>query len=90
MSSPVKLHPVAPSTPESTRVPSYKFPALDRAEAFPVLTAAQIARIRESGRMRKVELGEILFEPGQSSAMTARTTWSSAKCCAPMNCRCGS
>jgi len=25
-----------------------------------------------------------------SSAMTARTTSSSAKCCAPMNCRCGS
>ena len=67
MSSSVTLHPVAPSTPESTLVPSYKFPAVDRAEAFPVLTAAQIARIRESGRIRKVELGEILFEPGQAN-----------------------
>ena len=67
MSSPVTLHPAAPSTPESTLVPSYKFPAVDQAEAFPVLTAAQIARIREAGRIRKVELGEILFEPGQTN-----------------------
>jgi thioredoxin reductase (NADPH) len=67
MSSSVTLHPVAPSTPEATRVPSYKFPAVDQAEAFPILTAAQIARIREAGRIRKVELGEILFEPGQTN-----------------------
>src|SRR5262252_4604293 len=67
MSSPVTFYPVALSTSESTRVPSYKFPAVDRAEAFPVLTAAQIARIREAGRIRKVELGEILFEPGQTN-----------------------
>ena len=67
MSSPVTLHPVAPSTPEATRVPAYKFPAVDQAEAFPVLTAAQIVRIREAGRIRKVELGEILFEPGQTN-----------------------
>ena len=66
MSSPVTIHPVAPSTPESTRVPSYKFPAVDQTEAFPVITAAQIGRIREAGRVRKVELGEILFEPGQT------------------------
>ena len=67
MSSPVTLHPMTPSTPDSTRFPAYKFPAVDRAEAFPVLTAAQIARFREAGRMRKVELGEILFEPGQTN-----------------------
>ena len=38
--------------------------ALDaRTQAFPVLTAQQIDRIRPSGRVRKVERGEILFEP---------------------------
>ena len=67
MSSSATLHPVTPSTPDSTRFPAYKFPAVDRAEAFPVLTAAQIARFREAGRMRKVELGEVVFEPGQTN-----------------------
>jgi len=39
--------------------------ALDaRTQAFPVLTAAQISRIRPWGRPRRVETGEILFEPG--------------------------
>jgi thioredoxin reductase (NADPH) len=66
MSSPVTLNPL-PSTPESSRLPSYKFPAVDHAEAFPILTAAQTARIREAGRVRKVEHGEILFEPGQTN-----------------------
>ncbi len=38
--------------------------ALDaRTQAFPVLTSAQIDRIRPSSRSRKVERGEILFEP---------------------------
>jgi thioredoxin reductase (NADPH) len=68
MSSPVTLYPVAPSAPESTGAPSYKFPTVDQTEAFPYLTAAQIARFREVGRARKVELGEILFEPGLTNA----------------------
>ena len=33
-------------------------------EAFPVLTPAQIARIRPHAVVRPVQLGEILFEPG--------------------------
>src|SRR4051795_9269451 len=38
--------------------------ALDpRTQAFPVLTPAQIDRIRPLGRTRKVERGEILFQP---------------------------
>jgi thioredoxin reductase (NADPH) len=38
--------------------------ALDpRTQAFPVLTAAQIARLRPGGKLRKVKPGEILFEP---------------------------
>ena len=35
-------------------------------EAFPVLTPAQIERIRPCGTSRKVQAGEILFEQGQS------------------------
>jgi len=39
--------------------------ALDpRTQAFPVLTAAQISRIRALSNMRRVGTGEILFEPG--------------------------
>jgi len=38
--------------------------ALDaRTQAFPVLTAAQIDRVRSCGRLRRVEPGEILFQP---------------------------
>jgi len=41
--------------------------ALDaRTQAFPVLTAAQISRIRTRGRVREVKPGEILFEPGDT------------------------
>jgi len=36
-------------------------------QRFPVLTAAQIARIRPNGQIRRVEKGEILFEPGDSN-----------------------
>jgi len=35
-----------------------------RGEAFPVLTAEQINRIRPLSRVRKVKAGEIVFEPG--------------------------
>ena len=42
--------------------------ALDaRTQAFPVLTAAQIDRIRPLGRLRKVQRGEILFEPNDTA-----------------------
>ena len=42
--------------------------ALDaRTQAFPVLTAAQIDRLRPSGRERTVERGEILFQPNDLS-----------------------
>lgn len=36
-----------------------------QAEAFPVLTPAQIARIRPYGNVRTVHAGEVLFEPGK-------------------------
>jgi len=42
--------------------------ALDaRTQAFPVLTEAQINRIRPSGKLREVKKDEILFEPGDVS-----------------------
>lgn len=42
--------------------------ALDpRAQAFPVISEAQINRIRPLSKLRHVEIGEILFEPGDMS-----------------------
>jgi thioredoxin reductase (NADPH) len=40
--------------------------AESRAQAFPVLTAEQISRIRSLGKVRNVKVGEILFEPGDT------------------------
>src|SRR5260370_38311846 len=41
--------------------------ALDAAtQAFPTLTAAQIARLRHGDKLRKVEPGEILFRPNDT------------------------
>jgi thioredoxin reductase (NADPH) len=40
------------------------YPAVDLAHAFPHLTPAQIDRIRPFGKVRKMEVGEILFQPG--------------------------
>ena len=37
-----------------------------RTQAFPVLTPAQISRLRPGSKLRKVEPGEILFEPGDT------------------------
>ncbi len=36
-------------------------------EAFPLLTPAQIERLRPHGKLRHVEAGEVLFEPGDSN-----------------------
>jgi thioredoxin reductase (NADPH) len=38
-----------------------------RTQAFPVLTPAQIDRIRPSGRVRNVHSGEILFQPNDTA-----------------------
>src|SRR5947209_14398 len=41
--------------------------ALDaKTQAFPVLTAAQINRLRPGSKLRKVEPGEILFQPNDT------------------------
>lgn len=47
--------------------PSYRYPAVDLAEAFPVLTAAQIDRLRPYGKIRHVKAGDILFQPGDNN-----------------------
>ena len=42
--------------------------ALDAStQTFPTLTQAQINRLLAHGKVRKVEAGEILFEPGDTS-----------------------
>ncbi len=41
--------------------------ALDaRTQAFPILTEAQIDRVRSRGKLRQVKRGEILFDPGDT------------------------
>src|SRR5580658_4147382 len=48
-----------------TMLPTIKTP--DRqAEAYPVLTPAQIDRLRPYGNIRSVRAAEVLFEPGES------------------------
>jgi thioredoxin reductase (NADPH) len=39
----------------------------DRSQTFPVLTPAQINRVRQVSKLRRVEAGEILFEPGDAN-----------------------
>jgi len=42
--------------------------ALDaKTQTFPVLTPGQIDRVRQVAKLRKVEVGEILFEPGDTN-----------------------
>ena len=36
-------------------------------QAFPILSAAQIARLKPAGKVRQVKQGDILFEPGDTS-----------------------
>ena len=48
----------------ASRAGAYVYPAVDHAHAFPTLTSAQVARVRDAGRTRRVDAGEILFEPG--------------------------
>lgn len=38
-----------------------------RTQAFPILTPAQIARVKASGTSRRVEPGEVLFAPGDTA-----------------------
>src|SRR5271154_2149962 len=66
MSSPVIVGPLGP-TPASGS-PMFSNGPVNQEHAFPALTPAQIDRIRPFGKLRQVEAGEILFEPGDVSA----------------------
>jgi thioredoxin reductase (NADPH) len=50
-----------------TTAPVSPYPSVDMSHAFPKLTPAQVDRIRPFGRVRRVEAGEILFEPGDGN-----------------------
>src|SRR5215470_8145552 len=49
------IAPPSPSTPDP------------RTDIFPVLTSAQIDRIRHLGRVRNVKTGDILFQPNDAA-----------------------
>ena len=46
---------------------SSTIPTAPGSEAFPLLTAAQIERLRPLGKVRRVEAGEVLFDAGDSN-----------------------
>ena len=48
----------------SSQVAPYVYPAVDHNHAFPILTDAQVERVRSCGHLRNVNPGEILFDPG--------------------------
>jgi thioredoxin reductase (NADPH) len=48
----------------SSPIPSVLDP---RTQAFPILTAAEISRIRSISKLRSVQAGEVLFEPGDTN-----------------------
>jgi thioredoxin reductase (NADPH) len=52
--------------PETTVVPLTRGSRVD--QTFPALTEAQVARIAAHGRVRRVEQGEVLVEPGEQTA----------------------
>jgi thioredoxin reductase (NADPH) len=45
----------------------WQFGVAYRLSAFPILTAAQINRVRPGSKLREVKKGEVLFEPGDTN-----------------------
>jgi thioredoxin reductase (NADPH) len=66
MSSPVIIGAVVPSSGGAG--PSFSGEPVNQEQAFPALTPSQIDRIRPFGRVRRMTVGEILFEPGDPTA----------------------
>jgi hypothetical protein len=62
MSSPVIIGPLNPSG--DNPAPMFSSGPVNQQHAFPALTPSQIEHVRAFGKVRKVEAGEILFEPG--------------------------
>ncbi len=69
MSTPVDSFPaVLAGLPAATDLrPTLSSGPVDRTHAFPALRPEQIERIRAVGKVRQVQVGEILFEPGDVS-----------------------
>jgi len=69
MSSPIDSVPALPvgSSAAIDLRPALSSGPVDHTQAFPALTPEQIDRIRPSGKVRRREVGEILFEPGDVS-----------------------
>jgi thioredoxin reductase (NADPH) len=65
MSSPVIIGPVVPSSGGSG--PMFSSGPVNQEQAFPALTPSQIDRIRPIGQIRQTKVGEILFEPGDTT-----------------------
>jgi thioredoxin reductase (NADPH) len=66
MSSPVVIGPVNPNPGNASSI--FSGGPVNQEHAFPALTPSQIDRIRPYGKLRQMEVGEILFEPGDVSA----------------------
>ena len=69
MASPVDSVPASPvALPAALDLrPALSAGPVDRTQAFPALTPEQIDRIRPFGKLRQMQPGEILFEPGDVS-----------------------
>jgi len=65
MSSPVIIGSVGPSSGGSG--PIFSSGPVNQEQAFPALTPSQIDRIRPIGQIRQTKVGEILFEPGDTT-----------------------
>ncbi len=66
MSSPVIVGPLGPTPVAGS--PMFSTGPVNQEHAFPALAPAQIDRIRPFGKLRQVNAGEILFEPGDVAA----------------------
>src|ERR1700677_5066476 len=65
MSSPVTIGEISPNP--SIAGPTFSGGPVNQEHAFPALTPSQIDRIRPFGKVRQMQAGEILFEPGDVS-----------------------
>ena len=57
----------SPISNPATPGPSLQSAPDPRTQVFPVLTEAQIDRIRPFGKVRRVERSELLFQPGDTN-----------------------
>ncbi len=65
MSSPVIIGPLGSSFRQRWHM--FSSGPVNQEQAFPALTPSQIDRIRPFGQIRQTKVGEILFEPGDTT-----------------------